>query len=354
MKTLTATALLSCVVFAFPVLADTFVMKDGSKLEGAVLRETPDSYVVEVQVTKSIKDERSLAKADVASVVREKPDAPAFERIAGFVPVPDALTSDEYALRIRAVEKFLTDHRGSDRSKEAKEMLATLKAEANEILAGGVKLNGKIITPSEYRANAYDIDARIEAAKIKRLADAARYPEALRAFAAFDRDFSKTSSHRELLPLIKRVIPSYLAGIAESSASFDARIKERNTGLERMAPADRRGSQTAIAEQDAEFESRFKAEKDANIGWVTTHPFFKPSLDQTISFGKQELARLDAAAAAPEADAGKTYRDALTLIQSGGNQAGISAAISAARNAMVAQRYIENLEAAAKAGGFKP
>ena len=46
--------------------ADTFVLKDGTTIEGTVIRQDDDAnYVIEVQVTSTIKDERVIPKADV-------------------------------------------------------------------------------------------------------------------------------------------------------------------------------------------------------------------------------------------------------------------------------------------------
>lgn len=355
MKPTVKLALVGLAALTLPASADTFIMKDGSTLEGTILREDATSYVVEVQVTKSIRDERVIPKAEVTSVKTEKPDEAAFEGIVGLVPTPDGLTDGEYAERIRKVEKFLSDHRGSLKSTEARKILATLKSEANEILAGAVKLNGKLISPSEYRANAYDVDSRIEAAKINRLIDETRYLEALRTFSEFDRDFHNTAAREELVPLVTRVIRTYVTGIGQSIASFDARTKERQVGLERMPAADQKTTSKAIADETAAIEKRFVAEKAAKLGWVTTHPFFKPSLEETVAFGKLELARLGAPSPAGSVDGGKAYRDALSQIQSGGgNQASVTAAITEAKTAGVAQRYIDNLETAAKAGGFAP
>jgi hypothetical protein len=337
--------------FTLPALADTFTMKDGSTVEGAILREDDTSYVVEVKVTKSIKDERILAKADVTKVEREKLDLTAFEAIAKFVPTPDMLTADDYGQRIRAVEKFLADHRSSSKAREAREMLAKLKAEANEILAGGVKMNGKIVPPSEYRANAYDIDAKIQEAKIRALVKDNRYLMALRVFSDFSRDFRNTTAHAAVLPLVTQVINSYVAEISQSLATYDARLKEREVGLQRMSSADRSTTEGAIHEEMAALEARLKAEKEAKVSWVTTHPFLKASLEETVSFGKQELARVSAAASAPAVDGGKAYRDALSVIQNKGDAASVATAIGAAKAALVPAKYITILETAAKASG---
>jgi hypothetical protein len=335
------------IALPFQAGADTFILNDGSKIEGSILSENETSYVLEVRITKSIKDERVVAKSDVAKIQREKPDLIAFEPIAALIPIPDSLTAEQYAGRIRMIEKFLSEHRGSSKTKEARKILATHKAEANEILAGAIKLNGKIVPPAEYRANAYEIDARIEETKIRELIKNARYLEALRTFSEFDRDFRNTEARSAVLPLINQVMNTHLTEVGQLLATYDARAKERASGLERMSPADRRSTEIAIAEEKTALESRLKAEKDAKIGWVTPHPFYKPSLDDTVNFGKQEIGRLSISTSAPVVDGGKTFRDALQKIQSGADKAAATAAISAAKSAMVAPKYIAILEAAA-------
>jgi len=348
-----ATSFTWLLAMTIPAMADTFVLKDGTTLEGKVLSEDATNYHVEVKVSKSIKDERTIAKADVTKIEKEQPDLIAFESIAKLVPAPDLLTVEEYGVRIRAVEKFLADNRGSSKSKDARAMLATLKTEANEVLAGGVKMGGKIVSPAEYRANAYEIDSRIQEAKIRALIKDARYLQALRSFNEFSNDFRNTSAHAGLLPLINQVINTYLAEVQETLSTYDARVKERDLGLQRMAAADRAGTENAIREEAAEFEARFKSEKDSKLGWVTTDPFFKPSLEETIAFGKQEIARLTTLASGKTVDAGKIYRDALGLIQGKGNAASVTAALTAAKNAFIAPRYIATLETAARASGIK-
>ena len=120
-------------------------------MKSAVLKETADEYILEIQVTQSIRDERKVAKADVAKVERVQADEVAFEAISKLVPAPDLLGANDYALRIAAVEKFLEDHAASDKTKAAKEVLETLKSEAAQVAAGSVKLNGKLISPEEYK-----------------------------------------------------------------------------------------------------------------------------------------------------------------------------------------------------------
>jgi hypothetical protein len=334
-------------VLTLNVHADTFFLKDGSHFEGTIVREDTSSYVIEVQVTKSIKDERVIPKDNVAKMEGEKKDLTAFGSISHFIPTPDALAVEEYASRITTVEKFLKDYPDSSKSSQAKAILSVLKKEANEILAGGIKYNGKIITAAEYRANALDIDAGIQEAAIRARLKDGRYVEALRAFSAFDRDFHNTKAYAALLPLMIQTINGYLAQTAQALAGYDALIKQREIGLQRMQPDDRRKTQTAIAEETAQLEKGLKAEKEAKIGWVTTHPSFKPSLEETMTFGKQELTRLTAAATPLAVDAGTAFRDALRKIQNSTDATAKNSTVGEAKTAMVSEKYLAILTAAA-------
>lgn len=348
MKSNPALAALCLLSITLPCHADTFTLKDGTTLEATVISEAGDTYVLEVQVTKSIKDERKIAKADVVKRTADQPDLKAFEAIAKTLPTADFLSDDEYAIQIAAVEKFLKEYRASNKTKEAKAMLETLKAEVAQISAGGIKFNGKIISPAEYKANAYDLDARVKEAKIRRLVDGNQFLPALREFVEFDRDFRTTLSYGALAPLMKQVIQNQVAEAKQALQTYDARIKARDVGLQQMTLEDRKVTEAAIKEESAQLEARFKAEKDAKITWVTTNPFHKASLDETVKFGELELVRLAAVKTVLGVDGGKSYRDVYNAVQGGANAAAVTAAVTAAKAAAVPATYLAPLEAAAK------
>lgn len=349
MKNKPTLAALCLLGISLPSSADTFNLKDGTSLEGAILSDAGDAYVVEVQVTKSIKDERKILKSDVAKIIRDKPDLKAFEPIAKLVPTPDLLTADDYSRDIATIEKFLKTYPTSNKSKSAETILGTLKSEAAQVSAGGIKLNGQIIAPADYQANAYDLDARVQEAKIRTLIAANQFLPALRVFVDFDRDYRNTLSYGALLTLMKQVIQTQVDEAKQSLATLDARTKERTVGIQRMPLEDRKITEEAIKSENAELEAFYKAEKNAKQSWPTTSPFHKASLDDTVKFGQAELIRLNAAKTTLGVDSGKSYREAWTAIHSGANAVTVvTAALASAKAAGVAPRYLAPLEAAAK------
>jgi hypothetical protein len=348
MKTKSSLAALCLLSMTPSSHADTFLLKDGTTLEAKIVSETADAYVLEVQVTKTIKDERRILKADVDKKTADQPDLKAFEAIAKLSPTPDLMSADDYLVQIAVVEKFLKEYRASNKTKEAKAILEALKTESAQVTAGGIKYNGKIVSAADFKANAYDLDARIEEAKIRRLVDSNEYLAALRTFVDFDRDYRTTLSYGALSTIIKQVIQNQVVEAKQSLAGYDARIKAREVGLQQMAADDRKISENAIKAETVELDKRYKAEKDAKQVWVTTSPFNKPSLEDTVHFGEAELVRLAAVKTALGVDGGKAYRDLYTAIHSGANAAAVSAAITAAKTALVPPRYLAPLEAAAK------
>ena len=328
--------------------ADTLTLKDGSVVEGTVLSETAESYVVEIQVTKSIKDERTIPKSEVAKVTREQPDHKAFEAISKLGSAPDFSTSEEYAARITAFEKFIAAFPESIKVYDAKKSIETLKSEATQIEAGGTKYNGLIISKEDYLANAYELDSLAQAGKIRAAIANNEVKSALRSFAEFDRDFAASEAHAALLPAITNLMRAYLAEATQSLSTLESRIKERKVGLDQMALADRKSTEAAVMEEDADFEKRYQSEKAAKVTWLTTSPFHLASLTETSQLATKELARLSVRPTIASAEGDRAYREVYTVIHSSADAPAKEAALAAAKTAGISARYLAPLEAIVK------
>lgn len=333
---------------SMPAVADTIKLKDGTEVEGEIVSETADSYLLEIQVSKTIKDERKVLKSDVTDVILEPPDIKAYKSISGMMPTPDLLTDEEYGRRILAVQKFLKNFPTSAKSAEVKAMLVTIKDESTQVASGGIKLNGSMVSPSEYKLNAYDLDSRVEAAKIRNYVERNQYLVALRVYADFCRDFESTNANQALIPLMLDVIQTHAAEANQALLTLDERVKKRMNGLEQMASDDRKLSENAIREEDAAIEARLKAEQDGKQIWVTPHPFNKASLEETVKTGEAEIKRLSALTNTLGLDGGRAWRDALAIIRSSKNPTTVTAAITAAKAAGVSAKYMSMLENTAK------
>jgi hypothetical protein len=348
MKTKLSLAALCCVTLSLPCVAETFTLKDGSTLEGKIISEAGDSYVLDVQVTKSIRDEKTVLKSDVVKISRELADLKAFEALGKLSPTPDFMTAEEYQVKIAALGKFLRTYPVGTKTKEVEAALETLKSEYAIVSAGGIKMEGRMISADNYKQNAYDLDARVLEAKIRRLVDAGQYIPALRQFTEFDRDFRTSLAYGDLLPLITKVIQNQQTEAKAALASLPARLKQREVGLQQMAGEARTATDLAIKEENAAIDANYKAEKEAKEKWVTPNAYHKASLDDIDKLSVTELTRLAAVKTLIAKDGGEAYRNVYSVVNSDANSAAVSAAMTAAKTALVPARYLAPLEAQAK------
>jgi hypothetical protein len=331
-----------------PCLADVFTLKDGSNIEARIITETSGAYLLEVQISKSIKDERTVAKADVVSVRKEKPDFKAFQAIASLVPTPDLVSAADCLERVTQIEKFLKDHGTSSSATKAQEMLTKLKEEAAAISSGSIKMAGEVITTADYESNAYELDAQVEEIKIRKAVAENEFLVALRLFSTFDSEYPTTSSHGALMSLIRQVIQNQISEAKQSLATLPERLKARQLGLTRMEPSERAASHAAIQEEAAQLEARYKSESGTKVKWLTMHPFHQASLAATAKLGEAELLRMSVAKPLEGGDGGKSYREVYQAVHNGDAKAVVTAAVARAKAAKVPAHYLTPLETIAK------
>lgn len=289
--------------------ADSFEMKDGTKIEGKLVRETDTEYVVEIQVTKSIKDERTLKKEDVVSMIKSREDLELFKKIVVMTPTPDVMPVSEYQKRIRFIVTYLRDFPDSPKAKEARNVLVTLRTELNQVKEGAIKIGGVMVTSEMRNDNAYDVDATVEALHIKSLMEDKKYLAALRAFDQFEEDYKLSSAYREILPVVRKLLLTYGQSVYQLQTTYDQRVEQRNEGLNQMGNDSRRDSERAIQEQTNALKKLYDDERAAKQKWVSVHPFGKQAIDYTISLVRAEAKRLDDVDSKPKTDGGKLYRE---------------------------------------------
>ncbi len=329
---------------AFTCAADTIEMKDGTTYEGSILKQEGDDYIVEVQVTKTIRDERRIPRADVARIVAERKDETEFEELAKLTPAPDLLTEGEYDARIDLVEKFLRKYPTSKRKAEANSILSELASEREAITKGGIKFDGKLIAAPERNPEAYALDARIAAAKTQRHGDAGEILLALRAWSALEKEFLGSSAYLETIPYAVKLMRSHLATVTNALNGFDARVRERESGLSRMAAADRTRSKEAIDDELASYQRRVDTERAAGIKWLSLDPYVKQPLEDTRRSLESEIRRLEnlQETSLPKIEAAYTQAWA-AVTKEGATQQEVDSAMSQARGTQVPQAYLDIL-----------
>jgi hypothetical protein len=330
--------------------ADSFELKDGTKFEGTILREEGSDYIIQVQVTKSIKDERRVPKADVVSQVAEKKDETAFAGLPGLLPAPDLLDEEKYAARIDQVEEFLKAFPKSPKAAEARKIHDTLEAERAMVAAGGVKFGGKMVSADERAPKAYALDASIAASAVKSAVEAGDILTALRAWSKLESEFGGSSAYRETIPFMVRVMRSHLANVTATVTGFEARVKARESDLAGMNANDRSRSEQAIKEEMDAYTARIAREKAAGIKWPSLSPYVKAPLDETKRMLDSEIRRLSNPNSSTQRNTEQAYEEAYAAVtKAESTPQEIQAALSKAKSANLPAAYLAILEKAVPA-----
>lgn len=276
------------------VLADTVVLNSGESFEGKIIFEDDTQVVLEVQVTKSIKDEKKFLKSDVKTITKQAADVEDFEKIKGLVPVPDLTDTADYEERLKKLAEFSKNHPKSNKLKEVKVMQELLDRELAVVRPGGFKLSGVLVSHQDYLADAYSYDEKILVKKIQHEISRRNFIGALRLFSQFEANFADGKMRENLLPSIKQVLAAYRITLSESLEGYDGRMKEREAGLARMSPENRADTEQAIAEEMAELKNRFDREKAEKNPWVTPHANMKETIIEALRQVDTEIRRLEA------------------------------------------------------------
>jgi len=324
--------------------ADTITLKDGTVLDGQVLKEEVDSYLVLVRRPCGIKDERPIAKADVESIVKTSPADEAFEAISALVPTPDRLTAADYDRMINKQAKaFVGAFPNSRHKAKATEIIETLEKEREVVAQGGLKLDGKWISPANRSSNAYELDARMTYDDALAAAEAGRFVQALRSLETLNADFKGSEHYEKGIELSKRVLQAYGPAVAADLKQVPDRIVDREKELATL-PANQRDSALAeIQKKDAIYAALIKREKEAGTDWPTLEIYHKEPMADTLRAIDAESRRLESFDPSTIKPVGPTYKNAWTAA-TGGDEAEAKKLFGELKTLGVPERYITALE----------
>ena len=285
---------------SLPVAADIFTMKDGTTIDGTILETTAEEFKLEVNVTKSIKEQRTIKRADVVERKRvrvNEADAIFEEKIAGLTPAPPFLDLAEYDSRIKTIKDFLKDHKLTSSGSKAAPMLEELEAEREVIAAGGIKISMEpegLIKGEDRAKDAIGIAAAIEATKFKNLVERRSYLAALRQYEVLEKSYLGTAAHREALPLMSRLVNTYATLLEREMPSAMKRKESFMMTLERLPATDKQRAMDAEEQRMNTLEAIRVREDEENQRWRTVDVQSVDSLEDTIGALEAESDRLAA------------------------------------------------------------
>ena len=294
------------VVFAFAssvgfLHADVVTLKDGKKLEGNILSETPTSIRMRYHLTAKIMDEKDIPRSEIAEggILKQKPEEVEIIVVRKAVPTPDLLSAEKYEQLIQdRLRPFVNRYPGTKEAAEVEAMIKVAQEEKEKVVAGGAKLEGKWLTREEAKAQSLNIKAfSIRAAMLEKIA-AKDFSGALKEFDKLNDPASGNTAsvyYPKAVAEILVVLTSYDKQIAQMVQDQPALQKIREESVKKLIEPDLTRTTDAIKKEKETWSSTYEQERKTSK-WYTPYKYDLESLktlSKSIAEVKDSLSTLD-------------------------------------------------------------
>jgi len=281
--------------------ADVVTLKDGKKLEGNILSETPTSIRMRYHLTPKIMDEKDIPRTDIAEggILKQKPEEVEIIEIRKAVPTPDLMSAEKYEQLIQdRLRPFVNRYPGTKEAAEVEKMISETQLEKEKVVAGGVKLEGKWLTREEAKAESLNIKAfSIRSAMLEEI-QAKDYTGALKEFDKLNDPVSGNTAsvyYPKAAAEILEVLTKYDKQIAQMIQDQPALQKNREEGIKKLIEPDLTRMKDAIKKEKAAWTSTYEQERKTSK-WYTPYKYDLESLKtlgKSIAEAKDALTSLD-------------------------------------------------------------
>jgi|GEM_PF-465945 len=277
-------SLLACLALTAVSFGETVVLKSGEKIEGKILSETDTQVTIEV-VAGGVVDERTIAKADVASMAKVQPDETAWQPLQSLKPAESSFpTAAQYEPIVEALRGFAKQFPESKYKADAEKALADFEAEKTRVADGELKLNGRWLSKDEVQREKFQVGATVAANYMKTQAARNDLIGALNSFDLVEKQFEGTFGYIEAVAIARQILPTLQTQVAQRLAALPAENAAREKGVKASAGLEQIQLQKEL---DAEKKANDAALADAKKRGVKWPPFLRRSTE-----GMKQLASL--------------------------------------------------------------
>ncbi|HEY5793148.1 MAG TPA: hypothetical protein VIS74_07605, partial [Chthoniobacterales bacterium] len=212
--------------------ADTLTLKSGEVLKGEILRETPESIVINNQFSPNIVEERTVARADIEKIEREQADEKAFGEIAA-IPLPaTAFDAEVYNEVINGqLEPFLKKYPYSIHAEAVRAKIAEFQAEKKRLSEGRIKLEGRWVMRAQIEEETYQLDAQRAYEVIERQFLKYNLVGALNQFDAFETKWPYSTSYPDAVEMARRMLGVLNQVLTHQLRNFPIKEQRRQLAL---------------------------------------------------------------------------------------------------------------------------
>jgi len=296
--------------FTNMTVADEFIMKDGSTIKASIISQTAHKYLLRAEVTRNVYGEKTVLKKDVREIIKTDPSIAAYKKISSILPTADLLPEKSYGNFIEKVEDFIKEYPSSPFINQAKSTLKTLKDELFNIKSGGLKLNGKNLSPEQIQSNKYEIEAEIILSKMVQNVKKKQYASALDTLADLEADFPVSSQCRKAQEIALDILPKYRKSLQKAYDNVDKLKAKRERVISSMSSSERSRTKKIFEQQEERYLNSLElAKSDKKQKWLPINRYFKKPIKANIDLVDKEMKRIISRMSMPTVNAARYYRN---------------------------------------------
>jgi hypothetical protein len=298
--------------------ADTIILKNGDKIEGSILSQSPSEVVIEYNATPTIKDQKTVSRDEIVKIDSIPKDDKAFVDLGDLASPPTVLETSLYDLLIdKKIPEFLAQYPYSRHTSELREDLRILEGERSRLRQGDRKINGTWITAAQIQNDPYGFGATIKFSEMKGVVATGDPVGALQCYELIEKNYSGSDVMPDAVDLALKQISVLQGNLNSVKGNFSVLDKNRQDAIAK-APADQ--AKMLKESLDKEVIAAKAAMAMAATNGTKFFPVFqnnKDALDALQALVVAENARLVKLQALPMRDGIKVSEECSGLLAAG-------------------------------------
>ncbi len=275
-------ALLALLCGTSLVHADILILKNGNKVEGNILSESPTAVRMKYRLTPKIWDEKDFPMSDIQQVIKQRPEEVEIIELRKVLPTADLLTADKYEQIIQdRLRPFVNKYPGTPEAKEAEGLIATLQEEKTRVSNGEAKLEGRWLTATETKGEQFNIEAYRLLTEMREQMAKNEWVEALRVFDRFTKNkpgYLASTYYPQAITEALTCLDKWEVILSRMAQEQPALQKQRDEGLKKLNDTDQARTKAAIEEEKTKWRAQSDAEKRSQVRWIEPYKYDLPSI----------------------------------------------------------------------------
>ncbi|MEZ5387438.1 MAG: PTPDL family protein [Prosthecobacter sp.] len=266
--------------------ADIVTLKEGKKLEGNILSENETSIRMRYKLTPKIWDEKDIPRSDIADILKQAPEEVEIIELRKALPTPDLMSAEKYEALIQdRLRPFVNRYPGTPQAAEVDKMIAQVQEEKEKVVAGGIKLEGKWLSPEEAKAESFNVKAYGLFTEMKDAEEAKNYNGVMKAFGKLSNPqggYIASIYYPEAVELALGILDKYEAQVEQMIKDQPSLQKQRVDNEKRLVEPDLSRFKEAVSREKEQWKAAYDAERKLEPKWFTPYKYDISSL-KTLS-----------------------------------------------------------------------